>query len=113
MKSGYALLIALLATAPAAATFAQSNDQAAPSDQATPIQPQTGPVVKSPYTSPNAAGETGTAGSTLSKTLSRSGGVITPPDVNDPNVKEPPPAGNTPVIPPPGTPGGNQDIQPK
>lgn len=39
--------------------------------------------------------------------------VICPPDV-DPAMKAPTPStGDKAIIPPPGTPGGNQDIQPK
>jgi hypothetical protein len=51
----------------------------------------------------------------LSDTLSRSGGVLRPPDV-DPGMKRaPPPTGpqSMPVIPPPGSPGGNPTIKPK
>ncbi len=42
-------------------------------------------------------------------------GVIAPPKTGDANVIQPPSAGPdaTPVIKPPGTPGGNTDIQPK
>ncbi len=53
------------------------------------------------------------SGQSLSKTLSESGGVITPPATGDSGVKMPPAKGNTPVIPPPGTPGGNPEVQPK
>lgn len=51
----------------------------------------------------------------LSDELSRSGGVMQPPATGDQGVVPPPKAGpqSTPVIPPPGTPGGNQQIQPK
>lgn len=47
--------------------------------------------------------------------LSRSQGVLTPPRTGDPVVKTPDRsvAPSTPVIPPPGTPGGRQDIEPK
>lgn len=51
---------------------------------------------------------------TLSEQLARSGGVICPPAGVDPQIANPPPeGGRTPVIPPPGTPGGDQSIQPK
>jgi hypothetical protein len=55
------------------------------------------------------------AGGNLSNELNRSGGVITPPADVDPEMKQtPPPSGSTmPVIPPPGTPGGNPAIKPK
>lgn len=50
---------------------------------------------------------------TLSSKLAQSGGVICPPAV-DPEIKAPTPeAGRTPVIPPPGSPGGNPQVQPK
>ena len=51
----------------------------------------------------------------LSNELSRSQGVVRPPAIGDQGVVSPPSAGaqSTPVIPPPGTPGGKQDVQPK
>jgi len=50
---------------------------------------------------------------TLSSKLAQSGGVICPPAV-DPEIRAPTPeAGRTPVIPPPGSPGGNPRVQPK
>ena len=56
----------------------------------------------------------GKAGDTLSDKLARSDGVICPPNV-DPEIKAPTPdSGNKmPVIPPPGSPGGDQSVQPK
>jgi hypothetical protein len=55
------------------------------------------------------------ASGTLSSDLNRSGGVITPPAGIDPEIKQtPPPTGSTmPIIPPPGTPGGNPAVKPK
>jgi hypothetical protein len=55
------------------------------------------------------------ASGTLSSNLNRSGGVITPPAGIDPEIKQSPPAtGSTmPIIPPPGTPGGNPTVKPK
>jgi hypothetical protein len=51
---------------------------------------------------------------TLSEKLDQTQGVICPPDV-DPAMKAPmpPKEGNTPVIPPPGSPGGNPNVQPR
>ena len=50
----------------------------------------------------------------LSDKLARSGGVICPPKNVDREIRQPtPPGGAMPVIPPPGTPGGDQSIQPK
>jgi hypothetical protein len=52
-------------------------------------------------------------GSNLSDKLRGSAGVICPPNV-DPGMKAPTPrTGDTPVIPAPGTPGGNLNVQPK
>ena len=52
---------------------------------------------------------------TTSSDLARSGGVITPPAGVDPQIKRMPPhsADPMPVIPPPGTPGGDPSIKPK
>jgi hypothetical protein len=72
-----------------------------PSGRSAPGQPTT-PTV------PPASGN-------LSSDLNRSGGVITPPADVDPEMKQtPPPTGaRTPIIPPPGTPGGNPAVKPK
>ncbi|HEU4662040.1 MAG TPA: hypothetical protein VFS63_15405 [Pseudolabrys sp.] len=52
--------------------------------------------------------------SSLSEKLARSNGVICPPDHVDPAIKAPTPqGGRMPVIPPPGSSGGNQSVQPK
>jgi hypothetical protein len=57
---------------------------------------------------------TGQGGRNLSEQLAQSGGVICPPANVDPEMKVPTPdAGRTPVIPPPGSPGGDQSVQPK
>jgi hypothetical protein len=55
------------------------------------------------------------ASGTSSSDLSRSGGVVTPPTEVDPAIKRtPPPSGaRMPVIPPPGSPGGDQSVKPK
>jgi hypothetical protein len=51
----------------------------------------------------------------LSEKLARSGGVICPPEHVDPEIKQPTPptGGSMPVIPPPGSPGGDQSVRPK
>ena len=55
----------------------------------------------------------GDSSKTLSEKLDQGSGVICPPDV-DPAIKAPTPdAGKTPVIPPPGSPGGDPKVQPK
>ncbi|WP_134496233.1 hypothetical protein [Microvirga pakistanensis] len=55
-------------------------------------------------------------GSTLSDKLEQSDGVIRPPQTGAPDITVPAPVpepGTTPVIPPPGSPGGNQQVDPK
>lgn len=50
----------------------------------------------------------------LSDKLAQSKGVICPPAGVDPDIRVAPPAGGRlKVIPPPGTPGGDQSVQPK
>lgn len=53
-------------------------------------------------------------GETLSDRLERTEGVIRPPSNMDPEIRiTPPNTGTTPIIRPPGEPGGNQSVQPK
>jgi hypothetical protein len=62
----------------------------------------------------NAASNETTGSSTLSDQLSQSKGVICTPAGVDPGISVPPSGGGrTPVIPPPGTPGGEPSIQSK
>jgi hypothetical protein len=52
----------------------------------------------------------------LSEQLDESKGVIDPPPIGDAGIHVPAPdptPGTTPVIPPPGTPGGDPTVQPK
>lgn len=59
---------------------------------------------------------TGTPGSTLSERLEKSDGVIKPQGDPDPGITVRPPVpnpGTTPVIPPPGAPGGNPRLDPR
>lgn len=49
----------------------------------------------------------------LSERLARTDGIICPPEV-DPEIRAPTPdVGPMPIIPPPGTPGGDQTVRPK
>jgi hypothetical protein len=58
--------------------------------------------------------EPGNSSKSLSDKLEQGGGVICPPNV-DPGMKTPAPpeTGKMPVIPPPGSPGGDPKVQPK
>ena len=51
----------------------------------------------------------------LSERLNQSGGVIKPPENVDPGLQKKPPedSAKMPVIPPPGSPGGDPNVQPK
>ncbi len=85
--------LALSVTAPA---FAQVGTGARPPDAP-------GPTIPAPR-----------PGENLSDRLDRTDGVIPPTQNLDPGLTKPAPnTGTMPVIPPPGTPGGAQDVQPK
>jgi hypothetical protein len=57
---------------------------------------------------------TGQSGELLGDKLAKSDGVLCPPTGVDPQMRAPTPdTGNTPVIPPPGSPGGDPTIRPK
>jgi hypothetical protein len=49
----------------------------------------------------------------LGQKLNESNGVICPPDIDSGMNAPTPDGGKTPVIPPPGSPGGNPNVQPK
>ena len=70
-------------------------------------------LAQTPSTNNKPCSPPGDSSKTLSEKLDQSGGVICPPDV-DPGMKAPAPeTGKMPVIPPPGSPGGNPQVQPK
>jgi len=57
---------------------------------------------------------TGQSSEPLGDKLAKSGGVLCPPSTADSEIHAPTPeGGNMPVIPPPGTPGGDQSVVPK
>ena len=62
-----------------------------------------------------APGRSGSSREPLGKKLDRTDGVIHPPQGVDPGLTISPPhaQGNMPVIPPPGTPGGDPGLRPK
>jgi hypothetical protein len=70
----------------------------------------------SPQTVPEDRAMSGSSTEPLSNKLGRSGGIIHPPGYVDPDMTQAPPAigrKSTPVIPPPGTPGGRHGVNPK
>ena len=56
----------------------------------------------------------GQSNEALGDKLARSNGVLCPPSGVDPEIRAPTPeTGDKPVIPPPGSPGGNPNVHPK
>jgi hypothetical protein len=113
---------AALALAPGLAV-AQNPQPAAPGAPPPPLAPPTAqvsppeqiaPGPSNPGTSGTEGMSPGRAGS-MSEQLSRQEGTLQPPDV-DPGIRAPVPPGaqgTMPVIPPPGSPGGDQRVIPK
>jgi hypothetical protein len=91
------------ATTPLKPTATASVDDCAPMVKPTLPRPNTGPGTT-----------TGQATELLGDKLAKSDGVLCPPLGVDPEISAPTPdVGNTPVIPPPGSPGGNPNLRPK
>ena len=118
MKS--ALLISSILLASAGSALAQAPPSAATPAQRTappaPDRPQScAPMEKGAH--PGAVPEGQTTGQSrepLGDKLARSDGVLCPPAGVDPEMRAPTPdAGKTPVIPPPGSPGGDPTQRPK
>lgn len=95
----------------------------APPDPPAPVTPkieQPDSTACTPSDTPSTTGKGGETevqkpdDSDLSERLAQSGGVICPPSQLDPEIHAPtPPGGRMPVIPPPGSPGGDRSLQPK
>jgi len=103
------LVLALGPLAPASAWCQSSPPSSPPASPASPnaaCPPGVGagaPTVGSGQTNPD-----------LSDKLARSGGIICPPASGDSDMAVPPrETGRMPVIPPPGSPGGDQSVKPK
>jgi hypothetical protein len=95
--------------APATPPAQTAPPQAARAANCSPMQPPA---------HPNAAvrdgATTGQRAEPLTDKLARSDGVLCPPAGVDPDIRAPTPqTGNTPVIPPPGSPGGDPTVRPK
>jgi hypothetical protein len=100
------LLISCVLVAAPALSFAQA-----------PPTPATPPAQTAPPHSGTATPEGQTTGQRtepLGDRLSKSDGVLCPPSGVDPEIRAPTPeGGSTPVIPPPGSPGGDPSVRPK
>ena len=109
-----------LAIMPAAGiAVAQSPDPLPPAAvqpdaKCAPAQPPIEPEGRvAPKTAPHARSTEGQA-QPFSDQLAQGGGVLCPPNDVDPDIVAPTPdVGTMPVIPPPGSPGGDPTIQPK
>ncbi len=92
---------------PTAVTPPTPTASPAPANNCAPMKPQRGIIVPEGTT-------TGQATEPLGDRLARSDGVLCPPTGVDPEIRAPTPdVGNTPVIPPPGSPGGDPNVRPK
>ena len=87
----------------------------AASAQTTPTSPPAqAPKDCPPGTSANAPGiNSDDSKGNLSDKLASSKGIICPPSIDPHMQQRPPEGGSIKVIPPPGSPGGNQNVQPK
>jgi hypothetical protein len=121
METKRSLFFGCLLTVASAAAGAQAPPlPAAPPAQTAPPSPahasECAPMPSAPRdgtTTPQGT-TTGEAREPLGDKLARSDGVLCPPEGVDPQMHAPTPdTGNTPVIPPPGSPGGNPNVRPK
>ncbi|HEY7578538.1 MAG TPA: hypothetical protein VH855_13160 [Acetobacteraceae bacterium] len=109
-----ALIGALAAMGLPGIASAQNPQPAPPAQPHAQVAPPSSPSPPPEQIRP-ADPKDGTAGQTLSDRLSRQQGTLQPPAV-DPGMRKPVPQrgeGTMPVIPPPGTPGGDQKVVPK
>ena len=94
---------------PAAATPPAQTAPPAPAHNCTPMQPALPRGTVAPEGS-----TTGQRAEPLGDKLAKSDGVLCPPAGVDPEIRAPTPdTGNTPVIRPPGSPGGDPNVRPK
>jgi hypothetical protein len=94
---------------PTRATPPAQTAPPAPADNCTPMQP----VLPRGTIAPEGS-TTGQRAEPLGDKLAKSNGVLCPPAGVDPEIRAPTPdTGNTPVIPPPGSPGGDPSVRPK
>ena len=93
---------------PGSATPPAQTAPPAPANDCTPMKPVPPRGIIAPE------GTTGQRAEPLGDKLAKSDGVLCPPSGVDPEIRAPTPdAGNMPVIPPPGSPGGDPTIRPK
>jgi hypothetical protein len=110
IKQSLLLSCALMAASGAAIAQAPPAPTTPPAQTAPPAPARSNNCSPSPPEHVRAGGSTESLGDKLAK----SDGVLCPPAGVDPEMRAPTPeGGNTPVIPPPGSPGGDPSIRPK
>jgi len=117
-KHSLFVLCVLIAASGAASAQAPPAPATPPAQTAPPSPARVNDCAAMPSAAPGTIAPpgmtTGQGGEPLSDQLARSDGVLCPPAGVDPQMRAPTPdAGNTPVIPPPGSPGGDPTIRPK
>ncbi|UFW50965.1 MULTISPECIES: hypothetical protein [Bradyrhizobium] len=120
MRTTSNIILASLLIAASGSAIAQAPPApATPPQQTAPPSPQHAASC-TPQDRPNRATApdgttTGQAREPLGDKLAKSDGVICPPAGVDPEMHAPAPSteGSMPVIPPPGSPGGDQTVRPK
>jgi hypothetical protein len=121
MQRQWLLLIVAALTASSGATAQAPPAPATPPAQTAPPAPARNagcaPTQSMPQQGtiePQGTTATDTRVEPLSDKLAKSDGVLCPPTGVDPEIRAPTPkTGNMPVIPPPGSPGGDPTIRPK
>jgi len=118
------LLAALASAVLVAPPIAQAQAPATPATPPPPTAIQAHPdgnidCAPSRLSNPNAragvtTGQAPSDSAPLSDRLAAGNGVLCPPSGVDPEIRAPTPdVGKTPIIPPPGSPGGDRSVQPK
>ncbi len=119
IKQSLLLSCVLMAASGVAAAQAPPVPTTPPAQSAPPSPARAAncePMQQAPYSGTAAPERTTTGQRTepLGDKLARSDGVLCPPAGVDPDMRAPAPdIGNTPVIPPPGSPGGDPTVRPK
>lgn len=118
MRTTSNIILASLLIAASGSAIAQAPPApATPPQQTAPPSPQHAANC-APQDRPNRSPDgitTGQSREPLGDKLAKSDGVLCPPSGIDPDMHAPAPdaGGNTPVIPPPGSPGGDPNVRPK
>jgi hypothetical protein len=108
-----AILLAVLAAAPIQAQAPSSQPNQAPTTPQT-LGPQPCADATTEGRGTSRHSDSSSSKQDLSQKLDEGNGVLCPPAAVDPGIEVPPPnVGRTPVIPAPGTPGGDPTVQPK